>query len=204
MSKVDRAPEPTLEEILSTIRQFSADIGQAERDQVLAFDTGDSVKPLSDATAIEKAITTLKDVLLPTSQPEQDPVAAPTIETAPERSPNASGGSSPADTVSWSRELARGRSRTERSRPKRRPRRPREFQAAGNDSSDASAVSSMSDIRLQDAVDAVRPLLRRWLNENMAKVFANALRDEFTGTGMPLWKARRQRNRWRRWFRDSH
>jgi cell pole-organizing protein PopZ len=188
MSKADRAPEPTLEQILTTISQLSAGIKQAESDLVLTFDPCESAKSSGDATHVEKAISASKNVSPPNAKPSN-------TKTAPELLRG--------ETVSYPGECAPGPSKKGKYRPKRLSRH-REFQGMGRDISDASAVASISEIDLNDAAEAVRPFLRSWLNENMARVFAKALREEFKETGMLPWKARQHRNRWRRWFRHSH
>jgi hypothetical protein len=101
--------------------------------------------------------------------------------------------------MSWPDELAQDRAEAEPSRP-RRARRPRKVRATVADAPERFAVAAMSDMGLKDAL---RPLLRRWLDENMAIAFDTSLRDELKQTGMPRWKVRWHRNRWRKWSRKS-
>jgi uncharacterized protein (DUF2267 family) len=59
----------------------------------------------------------------------------------------------------------------------------------------ADAESSLKDV--------LRPLLRRWIDENMAKAFEPSLRDELRQTWMHRWKQRRHLNKWRRQSRRA-
>jgi cell pole-organizing protein PopZ len=209
MRNVDRAPEPTLQDIFATIRRLPTDPGQTGwPDQAPASDTSDSVRTLSNAIlAIESAMSALKELPASPPSPEADaaPALADTVSWPKELArdlpePDEAGASSFVDAMSWPDELAQDPAEAENSRPRSSTRRPRKARAAGGDAPEGFALAAMSDMVLKDAL---RPLLRRWLDENMAIAFDKSLRDELKQTGTPRWKVRWHRNRWRRWSRHA-
>ncbi len=201
MSNLDRAPEPTLEDIFASIHGVPAQSGTPGwPNQQAAPAKDDTSKSLNETiAAIEKAISAMQELSISQSHADQDAPAAASIEPTAERFADAAEESVAPSPVSWPEERAEVPSPSKPSRPRRRSSRSRAPEAAA--ALDDFAFAAMPESGLKELL---RPLLRRWIDENMAKAFEPSLRDELRQTGMPRWKQRRHLNRWRRQSRRAH
>jgi cell pole-organizing protein PopZ len=201
MSNLDRAPEPTLEDIFASIHGAPAQSGTPEwPNQQAAPAKDDTSKSLNETiAAIEKAISAMRELSISPSHQNQDTPPAASIEPMAERLADTTDESVAPSPVSWPEERAEVPSPSKPSRPRRRSSQLRTPEAVA--ASDDFAFAAMPESSLKDVL---RPLLRRWIDENMAKAFEPSLRDELRQTGMPRWKQRRHLNRWRRQSRRAH
>ncbi len=169
VSEANASAEPTMEEILASIRSLIADEGEAAPDDETAFAAGGVETPLSaepEATAVPRVVWSRPDLVAP---PPPAPSPFPKAIPAPE--PARAARPAPALETSWPS-------------PAAQPEQSLLSQEAGDAATSSFDVLNValrlqsSDIAERMIGEMLRPILKSWLDENLPSIVEKLVRAE--------------------------